>query len=239
MKRFYTLALSERDEDSGGYRILLDGRPVRTPMRAALAVPGAALAEAIVSEWSGQGEAIDPATMPITGLANATIDQVLSDVGGFADMIAQYAASDLLCYRASEPAELVAQQAAQWDPLLDWAGRRHGLTFTTTSGIMPVDQSPAVIGHLAEIVHGLDPWLLAGLSTVVTTSGSLIGSLALMEEAISPDTLWSAAHVDEDWQIRRWGEDHEAAARTAIRRAHYDDAARYCALVSARPDTHA
>ncbi|MCE7798605.1 ATPase [Sphingobium sufflavum] len=239
MKRFYTLALSERDDESGGYRILLDGRPVKTPMRAPLSVPGEGLAAAIVAEWQGQGETIDPGAMPVTGFANATIDQVLPDVATFAATIAEYAASDLLCYRADGPQPLVEEQARHWDALLDWARGRFDAAFVVTSGIMPVQQPAATVERLTAAAHALDPWLLSALSTIVSISGSLVGSLALVEGATDADALWEAAHVDEAWQVRQWGEDHEAVARTAIRRAHYDDAARYCALVAGAPDTAA
>lgn len=239
MKRFYTLALSERDAASGLYRILLDGRPVKTPERNPLHVPGEALVAAIVAEWAGQGEKIDPATMPITGFANASIDRVLPDVGSFARGIAAYGANDLLCYRASEPAELVDEQARLWDPLIGWAQDRYDVTFTVTSGIMPVNQPTATVERLNAAVDALDPWLLAALSTVVSISGSLLGALALVEGHLTPDALWSIAHVDEAWQASQWGEDAEAAARNAVRRAQFDDAARYCALVAAGSDTHA
>ena len=236
MKRFYTLVLSERDSETGLIRILLDGRPVRTPARAVLAVEGEALAAAIVSEWSAQGETIDPATMPMTGFANATIDRVLPDVRGFATGIAAYGANDLLCYRADDPAELVAEQAVLWNPILNWAETHYSVGFAVTSGIMPVDQPPATVERLNAAVDSLDPWLLAGFSTIVSLAGTLVGGLALVEGRVTADQLWSAAHVDEEWQARLWGADADAAARTAARRIQYDDAARYCALVAATPD---
>lgn len=234
MKRFYTLALSEPDPETGGFRVLLDGRGVKTPDRAPLAVPGEALAAAVVAEWMAQGEKIDPATMPMTGFANAGIDRVLADPHGFAKGIAAYGASDLLCYRATDPADLVEEQARAWDPLLDWARARYDVAFAVTSGIMPVDQPGVTVERLAAAVDALDPWLLAPLSTIVSIGGTLIGSLALVEGVITPDALWAATRVDEDWQARQWGEDAEAVARDAIRRAQYDDAARFCALVSGR-----
>ncbi|HEX7872002.1 MAG TPA: ATP12 family protein [Sphingobium sp.] len=237
MKRFYTLALSERDAATGLHRFLLDGRPVKTPARETLAVPGETLAAAIVSEWSAQGEAIDPATMPVTGFANAAIDRVLPDAASFTATIAAYGANDLFCYRADEPAELVAEQAALWEPVLDWARGRYGVTFAVTSGIMPVNQPAETVERLNAAVDALDPWLLSAFSTLVSITGSLIGPLALVEGALTADALWTAVQVDEDWQARQWGEDAEAVARTAIRRVHYDDAARYCALVAAGPDT--
>jgi chaperone required for assembly of F1-ATPase len=234
MKRFYTLATTERDVETGAHRFLLDGREVKTPARAPLAVPGEALAAAIVAEWTAQEERIDPATMPMTGFANASIDRVLPDVAEFAKGIAAYAASDLLCYRADDPAELVTEQILYWDPILDWARGHYDATLTVTSGIMPVDQPAATVERLSEAVAALDPWLLAGLSTIVSISGTLVGSLALIKGRIAADDLWTAAHVDEDWQARQWGEDAEAKTRQAARRVQFDDAARYCALVAAR-----
>jgi chaperone required for assembly of F1-ATPase len=231
MKRFYTEASRVLDAATGMHAILLDGRPVRTPARMALAVPGAALADAIAAEWAAQGEHIDPASMPMTGFANATIDRVLPDVAGFASGIAAYGASDLFCYRADEPPELVALQSAAWNPLLAWARARYDIAFTVTDGIMPVDQPQASIDRLTAAVHALDPWLLAGLSHIVTIGGSLIGALALAEGAVNAATLWDAVQVDEDWQMRQWGEDADAMARASVRRAQFDDAARYCALV--------
>ncbi|MET0240816.1 MAG: ATP12 family protein [Sphingobium sp.] len=231
MKRFYTLAISERDGDTGLHRFLLDGRPVKTPERAPLAVPGEAVAAAIVAEWMAQGERIDAATMPVTGFANATIDRVLRDVDAFAHTITAYAESDLLCYRAGDPAELAEEQARHWEPLLDWARQRYDVTFAVTSGIMPVDQPATTVARLGAAVVALSPWVMAGFATIVSITGSLVGSLALIEDVLSADALWDAAHVDERWQERRWGEDAEATARMAIRRAQYDDAARWCALI--------
>jgi len=234
VKRFYSLALSEHDPETGGLRILLDGRAVKTPAKAPLAVPNAALAAAIVAEWMAQGEKIDPATMPMTGFANAAIDRVLPDVPAFAQTIAAFSASDLLCYRASEPAELLAEQAAHWDPLLDWARGHYGAAFAITHGIMPIDQPGATVERLSAAVDALDPWLLSAFSTLVSITGSLIGALALVEDAVTPEALWAAARIDEDWQARQWGQDAEAVQRDAIRRVQYDDAARYCALVKVK-----
>lgn len=236
MKRFYTHATAQREEVTGLFHILLDGRPVKTPARAPLAVPPA-LADAVVAEWAGQGERVDPATMPVTGFANATIDQVLPDVATFAKGIAHYATTDLLCYRADGPAELVAEQSRLWDPLLDWARSRYDVTFAVTNGIMPVEQPTATLERLAQGVATLDPWLLASLSTIVSIAGTLVGALALVEGATDVDALWTAVHTDEDWQARQWGEDAEAIARHAIRRAQFDDAARTCALLTGASHT--
>ena len=111
MKRFYKQA--SVTAEPGGHAIHLDGRPVRTPARAPLLLPNAPLAEAIAAEWNAQGEEISPATMPMTGFANAAIDQIAVNAANFATGIAAYGESDLLCYRADSPALLVQRQNEQ------------------------------------------------------------------------------------------------------------------------------
>lgn len=233
MKRFYKTAGHTADA-TGMHAITLDGRPVRTPARAVLAVPARALADAIAAEWNAQGERIDAATMPITGFANAAIDRVLPDVATFVRTISAYGANDLLCYRADDPPELVAEQATAWDPLLGWARGRYDIAFTVTGGIMPVDQPAATVERLTAAVAALDPWLLPGLGTIVSLAGTLVGALAFAEGAVTADALWTAACVDEDWQVRQWGDDYEAAARAESRKLQFLDAARWCELVLGR-----
>jgi chaperone required for assembly of F1-ATPase len=231
MKRFYKEVTVVAEGD--GHAVQLDGRPVRTPGRAPLALPTLALAQAVADEWRGQGEEIDPRSMPMTGLANAAIDQVAADPATFAAGIARYAQSDLLCYRADGPVELIARQAAGWDPLLDWARTRYGVTFEVTKGIVPVEQSEAMLTRLADAVAGLDPFALAGLSTLVALSGSLVCGLAVTQGGFEAQGVWDAAEIDDIWQVEQWGEDAEAAARSSQRAHDFLTACAFCAMARA------
>ncbi|MFL6857259.1 MAG: ATP12 family chaperone protein [Allosphingosinicella sp.] len=229
MKRFYEKASAAAQ--AGGVAILLDGRPVKTPARAALAVPTEELAEAIAAEWNAQGEEIDPRTMPLTGLANAAIDRVAPDPEAFAVSLARYGESDLLCYRAEGPAPLVRRQAEAWEPLLDWARRRYCVALETTSGILHRAQPAETVARLADEVAARDPFRLAALSPLVTISGSLIVALALAEGEIGLEQAWAAANLDEIWQAEQWGEDPLAAAAIESRRREFDAAYRFLTLL--------
>ncbi len=226
MKRFWNEVTVGPDNG-----VALDGRPVRTPGRAPLTVPTRALAEAIAAEWRGVGETLDPRAMPLTGLANAAIERVAPDPAAFAAGLAKYGESDLLYYRAEEPAALVDRQAAAWDPLLDWACHRYDIHFEPVTGVMPHPQPEATTARLAEAVAALDPFRLAGLSPVVTISGSLVGGLALIEDAATPEAIWQAAYVDEDWQAEQWGEDTLAVEAREARRVEFDAGVRFLGLV--------
>lgn len=229
MKRFWTTAVAEAGE--GGWRIALDGRPVRTPARAMLVVPTAALADAIAGEWQAAPDEVDPRAMPLTGLANAAIDRVAPDSATFAAGLAAYGASDLLCYRADHPAALTARQAAAWDPWLDWAATTHGARLVPTTGIMPRAQAAEALAALAAAVTAFGPFHLAALSPLVTTTGSLILGLAALVGAAEPEALWAAATIDERWQAEQWGEDDEAAAALAAREVDFMQGVRFAGLL--------
>jgi chaperone required for assembly of F1-ATPase len=226
MKRFYKTVEATADGS-----ILLDGRPVRTPARAVLTLPNAALAAAVAEEWAAQDEVIDPRRMPLTGLANAAIDRIAPDPAAFAAGLARYAESDLLCYRADAPAPLVRRQAEAWDPLIRWARMRYDAALVVTSGIVPAKQPPEAVARLAQAVAARPPFALAGLSPLVTISGSLIVALALAEGVIDVDGAWAASELDELWQAEQWGEDELARATRDARRAEFGAAARFTALV--------
>ena len=216
----------------GVWGIELDAKPLKTPARKALSVPTEALAQAIENEWSECPQEVDPRAMPLTGMANAAVDHVAPNAPVFASDLAKYAEADLFCYRAEGPAELVAWQAAEWDPLLGWARRRFDVDFALTDSITHVAQPAATVARLAHEVAALDAYRLAALSPVVTIGGSLVAALALIEEAVPLETIWSAVSLDDRWQMERWGDDAEAVNSLENRRVDFAAAARFIRLLN-------
>ncbi|HEY0596802.1 ATP12 family chaperone protein [Sphingopyxis sp.] len=229
MKRFWEEVAVVAEDD--GWGIALDGRPVRTPQRAPLAVASPALAEAIAAEWRDVGETIDPAMMPMTGLTNAAIDLATPDIAAFAAPIAAYATSDLFCYRDARDAALQAEQAAAWNPLLAWAEAQYGIEFTLARGVLPVDQPDTTVATLQGTVLAQDAWRITALTPLVTIGGSLVAGLALLENAYEADALWEAVSLDDLYQERRWGADGEAQKARAIHKRDWDNAARFLSLL--------
>ena len=229
MKRFWKEVDVARQD--GGWGIALDGRPMRTPKRAPLVVTSAALAEAIAAEWREQGETIDPAAMPMTGLANAAIDLAAPAPAAFAEPVAAYAATDLFCYRDDRDAVLQAEQVAAWNPMLAWAEERFAIEFAITQGILPIDQPPATVAALRAATFTVDPCRMAALTKLVTIGGSLVAGLALIEGAFDADALWEAVSLDELYQERRWGADSEAQKTRAAHKRDWDNAVRFLSLI--------
>lgn len=227
-KRFYKEAgVVERPE---GFAIALDGRTARTPAKAQLAVPQRSLAEAMAAEWAAQDAVIDPSTMPLTRLVNVALDAVAHSRDEVAADIVAYSKSDLLCYRAEGPADLVRRQAEAWDPVLDWAAGRFGARLEVAHGIAHVSQPEAVAQAISDMLEGEEPLRLAALSLITTLTGSALLALAVAAGRLEPEAAWAAAHVDEDYQIERWGEDEEAMARRAARWRDMEAASRLLGL---------
>lgn len=213
-----------------GYAIRLDSREAKTPAKAPLVVPTGALAEAICAEWSSVESVINPRLMPFTSSANAAIDKVAPQFVEVADMIAAYGASDLLCYRAEGPDALVARQAEQWDPLLDWAAAEFGAVLHSTVGIMPVEQPEQSVASLRAQVHGFTSFELTAFHDLVAMSGSLIIGLAVTRGHLQPQEAWAASRIDEIWQAEQWGQDDDAMATAEIKRTAFSHAARFFRL---------
>jgi chaperone required for assembly of F1-ATPase len=220
-RRFYGEAGVEEAES--GFRVVLDGRPVRTPARGFLIAPSRRLAEAIAAEWDSQGETIDPSTMPVTRFANSIIDGVVAAPAPVAADIAKYLGSDLLFYRAEGPQRLVERQARLWDPVLAWARDSLGARFVLARGVVHVAQPEGAIAAARAAIPD-DPWRLGALHAITTLTGSALLALALLHGNLTTDEAWEAAHVDEDWNMEQWGRDEVALARRTARRAEMDAA---------------
>ncbi len=216
MKRFYKSV--DVAEAEGGFAVRLDGRGARTPGKAPLIAPGRALAERIAAEWAGQGEIIDASVMRFTRLANTAIDGVAKTLAETRAEIAKYACADLVCYRALEPASLARMQAQAFDPVLEWAQTALGAKFALGGGVIHIAQPEAALTSVRAAVDAYgSPFALAALHGLTSLSGSALIALQLASGALDAQVAWRAAHVDEDFQIAKWGEDEEAKARRATR----------------------
>jgi chaperone required for assembly of F1-ATPase len=228
-KRFYeSAAVVETPE---GFAVTLDSKQVRTPGKRLLAAPVRELAEAMASEWGAQTDVIDPLSMPVTRLANSTVDGVADDVAAVRDDIAKYFDTDLLFYRAGFPEGLMARQAEHWDPVLRWMADELGAHFILTEGVMHVRQPEPAIRTVRESLPET-PWAVAAMHVVTTITGSALLALALYRKALTPEEVWAAAHVDEDWNSQQWGADDEVMQRRAMRRRDFDAAVRVLEAVS-------
>lgn len=231
-KRFWKSALVA--EVDGGFAVELDGRAVKTPAKQTLCVPTHAMALAIAQEWDAQVDLINPNTMPVTKTANAAIDKVTVQHAEVAELLAAYGDSDLLCYRADAPEELIARQAKQWDPMLDWAAETLGARLLPRTGVMHIPQDPVAFAALRQRTHALDAFELAAFHDLVSMSGSLVLGFAAALSARPAGEIWDISRLDEIWQEEQWGEDEDATALAEIKRIAFLHAKRMFDLTKAQ-----
>jgi chaperone required for assembly of F1-ATPase len=233
-KRFYaraSWAAVAPDATGGGFRVLLDGKAVKTPAKAEMVLPSQALAEAIAAEWQAQGAEVEVRSLVLTGLAWTAIDRVGPGRERVVEELAGFGAHDLVCYHAETPTDLAARQREQWQPLLDWAARALDAPLAVTTGVVSIEQPSEALAALRRAVAARDVFELTAVSAAASAAGSLVIGLALVAGRIDAAAAFEAAQLDESYQIERWGEDPEAARRRAAIKADLETAARFLALL--------
>ncbi|WP_455479969.1 ATP12 family chaperone protein [Bartonella sp. B23] len=223
-KRFYKEVKIVCEE--GGFSLLLDGCPVKTPARRSFLVPKEACAALVAKEFESQKQVINPAKMPITRLINTVIDGVADDMQVIFEDLLRFVACDMIFYRAQTPKELVQRQCERWDPLLDWVEEKLDARFHLTQGLMHIEQPweaiQAVSHYLRKVVS---PYILAALHMMTTLTGSALITLAFAAGKINADHAFDIAHLDEDWVIKQWGIDEESIARRDHKKIEFNAAA--------------
>jgi chaperone required for assembly of F1-ATPase len=228
MKRFYREALAA--EVPGGWQVQLDTRGVKTVGGAVQLVRSRPLAEALAAEWAAQGEILAPASFILRDLADYAIDVVAPAPAPAVQALLRFAETDTLCYRAEPDEPLAARQAEVWEPLLRWAETRWDVHFERIAGVLHRPQPPATIARLGQVLSAQDALTFAALNTLASLAASLVIGLAALEPDADTAALWSAANLEEDWQVEQWGEDYEATALRARRLDIFTAAARFARL---------
>jgi chaperone required for assembly of F1-ATPase len=240
-RRFYrevtVNAVPTGEGGCAGYSVLLDGKPVRTPAGAVLVLPTAMLAEAIAREWGEQGDTLRPEAMVLTKLANTAIDRIGPNRHEAIAQILAFAKSDVLCYRAETPKELVERQKQEWDPILQWAETRYGAALVCGAGIAFIEQSPTALAALQRAMAALDDFILAGLYSATPLLGSAVIALALLDGRLAAGQAFAAAHLDEIHQVERWGQDSEAQELQANKIKELSEMARFFILLGGSSGT--
>ncbi len=213
-KRFYKdVTVAKSEADAKAFKVLLDGRGIRTPAKRELVLPNSRLTEAVAEEWRAQDTVIDPATMPLTRLVNSAIDGVADRTAEVREGILAYGGSDLICYLADGQPELVERQSRPWGEVHAWIKQAFGVELALAVGVMPVTQPADMLARLDTAMGERTPLELAALHVMTASMGSLLLALAVLHGRLSPAEAWGLAHIDEDFQIEKWGRDAEAEAR--------------------------
>jgi len=219
------------DTAGGLHRVLLDGKPVKTPGGALLALPSEALARAIADEWRVQETTIQPQTMLLTKLANTAIDRVSPNSANAREQLLSIAKSDVIFYRADTPSDLIRRQEHTWDPLLVWTRERFGASLRAAKALTFIEQDQAALTALGAALSKLDAFALAALYAAAALCGSFVIALALSERKLDSEQAFAAANLDKIYQSERWGWDPQETAKAAAERAELNQISRFLDLL--------
>lgn len=232
MKRFWKDVRAEGGE--GIFRVLLDGRAVKTQGGRAQVIPTLALAQALTAEWAGQGEDVDPAGFILRDLADVAIDSVAQNRAGTIETLLRYADTDTLCYRAEPEDALRARQEELWEPLVAAAEARWDVRFSRISGVIHQPLPAQTLARLCKALDAQDDFTLSALTTMASLAASLIIAMAAQQDGADAEALWAAAELEEQWQADLWGREEEAEHRRARRFAAFSAAMQFAGLVKTR-----
>ena len=228
MKRFYKTVTVGEQED--GWRVLLDGRAIKTVAGRPQILPTRDMAEALAEEWADQGDEIDQAAFVLRDLADYALDVVAHERADVIRSLVAFAGTDTLCYRAEPDEPLHERQQEVWEPLLHAAEQRWDVHFERIDGIMHRPQPAATLARMEAVLAAESDAALAALNTLTSLSASLVIGLAALAPDAEAEALWDVANLEEDWQASLWGKDYEAEARRAQRLATFQAAIRFARL---------
>ena len=226
-KRFWETVSTVCVDGASLYKVYLDKRLLNTPNKKPLILPTKEMADHVVFEWESQGDKVDPLTMPYTRSANSSIDKVAPQTDEIRKLVTDYGDSDLICYRADKPKELVRRQEKIWSNLVLWSASDLNAPLNIFEGVVYAPQPSQSILEFEKQVSNLNTFQLCALYDLVTISGSLVLSLAVIKNFLNLDNAWSACQVDEDWQQENWGIDEVESVRTLNRKTAFFHAASF------------
>ncbi len=234
-RRFYkTVSVAE---EGGALCVMLDGKPVRTPLRNLLGTPKRALAEALAAEWDAQNPIIDRETMPLTRLVATAIDRIGPEREAIIASLMTYIDADLLCYRATYPTMLKVRQAEAWQPVLDWLYADAGVQLSSVEGVMPAQQPENTVLAMKKALESLNDEDLMAFQACAAVTKSLALSMALVRGYLSAEEVAACAHLDETFQAEQWGEDREALIRQRAIESEIRAIKQYISLLEDNPQS--
>lgn len=208
MKRVHKLASHTKTED--GFVVQLDGKTVKTPLAQPLAAPNRVIADAIVAEWSAQGDEIVPDSMPMMQVLTTAIDGQ-RERAAVTKTLLGYLDTDLLCYRVKEPVELAKRQKEIWDRWLTWFDEHFESPLEVTYGLQALKQDSDTHKQIWNYLEALDEYYFTVLQIVTSLSGSIVLGLAFLEHEATPEDVFNAAELEEIYHAEIAGEEIHGA----------------------------
>ena len=195
------------------FRIMLDEIILQTPLKRELVLPNLNLAQEIVKEWDQDSKNINTESMIFYGLISTALDKIIDNKNLYINDILDYVDTDLICYRAQNPKELVELQKIKWDPIILLIERYIGTKVQVFQGILPKKQHATVHANLNNLINQFDIFEISALHRITNITGSIFLSLCVLKKDVSKNEAFELSFLDELWQSENWGFDEETSQK--------------------------
>ncbi len=212
MKKFWK-KVSIKKTSPNSFEIMLDERILQTPLKRELVLPNLNLTKEIVKEWDQVSKNINTESMILYGLISTSLDKIIDNRNSYIDDILDYIDTDLICYRAENPKELVELQKNKWDPIILLIEKYIGTKVQVFRGILPKKQHITVHSKLNNIINQFNNFEISALHRITSITGSIFLSLCVLKKDISKNEVFELSFLDELWQAENWGFDEETSQK--------------------------
>ena len=212
MKKFWE-KVSIKKISSDSFCVMLDKRILKTPLKRELVLPNFNLAQEIVKEWDQDSKNINTESMIFYGLISTSLDKIIDNKNAYINDILDYIDTDLICYRAENPKELVELQKNKWDPIILLLEKYIGTKVEVFQGVLPKKQHATVHVKLNNIINQLDIFEISALHRITNITGSIFLSLCVLKKDIPKNEVFELSFLDELWQAENWGFDEETTQK--------------------------
>ena len=208
MKKFWK-KVSIKKISFNSFQIMLDERILQTPLKRELILPNLNLAQEIAKEWDQDSINIKTESMIFYGLISTSLDKIIDNRNVYIDDILDYIDTDLICYRADNPKELVELQKSKWDPIILLVEKYIGTKVQVFIGVSPNKQHYTVHDGINNLIDQFDIFEISALHRITNITGSIFLSLCVLRKDISKNEVFELSFLDELWQEENWGFDKE------------------------------
>jgi len=212
MKKFWK-KIEIRQSSSKNFYLLLDNKKLTTPMKKELVLPSEILVNEVLREWDQNSDNINIDDLVFYGVLSTAIDKVNLEKDAYVNDIIDFIDTDLICYRAESPNDLIALQNKSWNPILLLIEKYIDVKIKVFKGIMPSNQDQKVHTEIKKLISNLSDVQISVLHRITNLIGSIFLSLCILKKDLLKEDAFECSFLDELWQAKNWGHEEDASIK--------------------------
>ena len=209
MKKFWKI-VQVKKKLKNSFEILLDKRILKTPMQKDLIFSNYKIAKETALEWDIDEKEINTENMVFYGLISTAIDKISNDKVSYIDNVLGFINTDLICYRADKPNELIDLQNSSWNPIISFIKKYIDVELKFFIGVMPSKQSLEIFNRLKTLINSFSDIEISALHRMTNLTGSIFISICILKGDVLKNEAFELSFLDELYQAKNWGVEQES-----------------------------